>query len=700
MERRNHTLSLAALLGSLLVLACDSDAESASHRSATAVDPATGVPSTTDPTGTDPTGAPSTEPDPSSLFSLYVQTAEDRFGRWEKRFLHAGDDAGVEETAAQWGKVAAKDLGPIIDDFAPSPWTPIPDGPGTSGAEWAPTVPSNPALQDLEPCDRPEPGLLRYNNCSAEDRERIEVAFDRIQFGTWRALQRIHHVLDAPNEAIAEQRWNAQAPGHTTAPLAFFGAYSAAKAQGVRDILEAGWAQMQMDGEIEMNCWSLPKWWQVLFFWPKAKHVLMKSPCATNSATAHTIWVGHPPLNPWVHDPSYELCPDFFDMYDKAPAEDLNAFQGGILGTVLLHEMLHWNVVGDCGGFPDSSCDSVGPAPAYRDFQRFDGQMLKDSWPDKAACELVGDGNKCYAEEEALALAIEDGSAAVRLPAAYQYFAFRTGHMYTRGDCDVFGNVCFESDADVCEEPSCGLPGGESCEDNPGQPGCGCLDVDGWLDGESGYADGAGSFLTGGEDGQYCPGEDVVCGVHPTSCGDISACQSCGEDTNVGCGCDADSDCGGLEPGLRCWGGNEAGWPQAPSGSGTCLPDASTPHSRDELEGMPWFCLDNCEATDQWSGMAQCVYNQGAYVFDHGTCMHDGACGGGYGYPGACEEDGFVCNGDNDCEAECQVDADCPSIGFPGSYSCRDFGTTKACVPPECAGGDLLGYCGLFAPAQ
>ena len=96
--------------------------------------------------------------------------------------------------------------------------------------------------------------------------------------------------------------------------------------------------------------------------------------------------------------------------------------------------------------------------------------------------------------------------------------------------------------------------------------------------------------------------------------------------------------------------------------------------------------------------MAQCVYNQGAYVFDHGTCMHDGACGDGYGYPGACEEDGFVCNGDDDCEAECQVDADCAAIGFPGSYACRDFGETKACVPPECAGGDLLGYCGLFAP--
>ena len=694
MERRIPLIpSRAVLLGTLLLGACDPS-----------VDPGLGDPRsaagdpTTDPTGLDPAtgGTSTTEPDPAGLFARYVQAAEDGFSDYEKRFTTAGSDAGVEEATTLWGKVAAKQLGPIIDDFAPSPWTPAPDeGMPTLPGDVAPTVIPNPALRDMEPCDRPQPGLLRFNECSADERERLEAAFDHIQFGTWRALQRIHFVLEAPNDQIAEQRWNAQAAGHETAPLSYFGPYSHAKAEGVRDVLEAGWAQLQMDGEIEINCWGLPKWWQVLFFWWKAKHVLMMSPCTTNSATAHTVWVGHPPLNPWVHDPSYEVCPNYFDHYDDALVDDETAFRGG---AALLHEMLHWNVVGDCGGFPEPSCDSPGPAPAYRDFLRFDGHMLKDSWPDHAACELWGDGHKCYAEEEALALADEDGSAAVRLPAAYQYFAMRTGLMYTEGGCDVFGNVCFASESDVCEEPACGLPGGASCEDDPGQPGCGCLDVDGWLDDESGYADGAGSFLSGAEDGQYCPGEDVVCGVHHTSCGDISACQVCGEDTNVGCACDADTDCGGLEPGLRCWGGNQAGWPHAPAGSGTCLPDASTPTSRDALEGMPWFCLDNCEATDQWSGMAQCVYNQGAYAFDHGTCMHDGACGNGYGYPGACEEDGFVCNGNDDCEAECEVDADCPDIGFPQSYVCRDFGSTKACVPPECAGGDLLGYCGLFAP--
>lgn len=695
MERRTPPiLSRAAIFGTLFLAACDTseDTRLGDLRSA-AGDPATGDPATGDPTGT----AATDEPDPADVLDLYARAAKRAFERYEKRFTTAGSDEGVATAAELWGTVAAQELGPIIDDFAPSPWTPVPDeGPATLPGDVAPTVIPNPALRDLDPCDRPEPGVLRFNNCSADQRDRLEATFDHIQFGTWRALQRIHHVLEAPNAVIAEQRWNDQAPGHETAPLEYFGPYTHAKAEGVRKVLQAGWAQMQMDNEIEINCWSLPKWWQVMFFWFQAKHVMMMSPCTTNSATAHTIWVGNPKLNYWVHDPSYEVCPNYFDHYDDAMVDDEVAFSGG---AALLHEMLHWNVVGNCDGFPDPSCDSPGPTPPNRDFLRFDGQMLKDSWPNHASCELVGDGSKCYAEEEVLALAEEDGSAAVRLPGAYQYFAMRTGLMYTEGGCDVFGNVCFEAESDVCEEPSCGLPGGESCEDNPGQPGCGCVDVDGgWLDDESGYADGAGSFMTGGEDGQYCPGDDVVCGVHHTSCGDISACQECGEDTNVGCGCDADSDCAGLEPGLRCWGGNDAGWPQAPSGSGTCLPDASTPNSRDELEGMPWFCLDNCEATDQWSGMAQCVYNQGNYVFDHATCMHDSACDDGYGYPGACEEDGFVCSGGSGCTAECEDDAGCAAIGFPQSYVCREFGDTAACVPPECAGGDVLGYCGLFAP--
>lgn len=692
MERRtSFTPSRTALLGSLLfAAACDpaGDPELGDLRSA-AGDPATG----------DPTGETATdEPDPAVLFELYARTAKEAFRNYEKRFTTAGSDEGVAAAAEVWGKVAAKEMGPIIDNFAPSPWTPIPDeGTATLPDEVAPTVIPNPALRDMDPCDRPEPGVLRFNNCSQDQRERLEASFDHLQFATWRALQRIHHVLQAPNDVIAEQRWNAQAAGHETAPLEYFGAYSHAKAEGVRDVLEAGWAQIQMHGEIEINCWTTPKWWQVVFFPFQAKHALMMSPCTTKSATAHTIWVGNPMLNPFVHDPSYEVCPNYFEHYDDALVNDRVAFAGG---TTLLHEMLHWNVVGNCGGFPEPSCDSPGVAPPNRDFLRFDGKILKDSWPDHASCELRGEGHKCYAAEEVLGLAEEDGNAAVRLPGAYQFFVMRTGRMYTEGGCDVFGNTCFEASPDVCEEASCGLPSGESCEDNPGQLGCGCLDVDGyWLDDESGYADGAGSFMNGGEDGQYCPGDDVVCGVHNTSCGDMSACQECGEDTNVGCGCDADSDCGGLEPGLRCWGGNEAGWPHAPSGSGTCLPDASTPNSRDELEGMPWFCLDNCEATDQWSGMAQCVYNQAGYAFDHGTCMHEEACGNGYGNAGLCEEDGFVCTGEDGCTAECDDDAECAEIGFPQSYVCREFGQENAaCVPPECAGGDLLGYCGLFAP--
>jgi len=651
-----------------------------------AADPVAELPSTPRSTA-DPTGAG--EPDVVAIFDAWKHAVNDAFTPFAGKFPRAGSDEALEPLHAAWSEAIGGDPIATIDSFGPQP-----DGPDDLVVD-APLV----DLTNTEPCDRPTMGQFTFAECSFNQQQILEVANDQVHFGLWRALQRIHWVLETPDDALAAERWNSHAQGQQTAPLDWFGTFDRTRAVAVANTFEKAWAQFNMHDEIQISCWRPPTFWEWLFV-PFKATVFMQSPCSYNAAMAHAIWVGHPPLNPWVADPAYEVCPSYFSRYDEA-APNLNAGQRAYLGAVLLHETLHWNVVGDCGGFPESTCDSVGAIPAYRAFLNVGEGYLKDSWSHDA-CDVTKADGKCYSQDEGLAMAEDDPAAAIRLPIAYQYFVLRTSNMYVYDHCNDDGNVCFATDHDVCEEeepPDCGLPGGSACNDNPGTVGCGCLEVDGgYLDDESGYADGAGSFIGGADDGRYCPGTGVVCGVEPTECGSIAACQQCGEDTNVGCPCDSDADCAGIELNLGCWGGNEAGWPQAPSGSGTCLPDATTPDGRDALEGMPWFCLENCEATDQWSGMAECIYNQASYAFDHGTCVHQDSCGGGFGYPGACEEAGMVCNGDNACEPVCETDQDCVDIGFPAGYVCREVDTTAACVPPECAGGDLLGYCGLFVP--
>lgn len=651
---------------------------------------------TADPTG-NPTGDPgtdgsSTTGDPIAMYSAWQEAADEAFRKFEHKFMRAGSDTSLPPLYEAWGEVNGAAVLPTLDDIAPQPVADGPDNPGYA----------LPALDmtDQHPCDRPPVGQLTFAECSFDQRQILNAAHDQIHFGLWRALQRVHWVLETPDDQLAAERWTVRADNQRTAPADWFGSFNRNRAEAVAEVLEKGWAQLNMVGEIEISCWRPPTWWEWLFV-PFKATVFTQSPCSYEAAMAHTIWVGHPPLNPWVSDPAYEVCPSYFDHYDE-PAPNLNAGQRGLLGAALLHETLHWNVVGNCGGFPESSCDQVGPVPPHRTFLNVGEGYLKDSWSHDE-CDLITDDGKCYEEEEGLAMAQVDPAAAIRLPIAYQYFAWRTSDMYVYDHCNDPGNVCFGTDfsADECgdEPPACGLPGGDACDGNAGTPGCGCLPVDGvQLGDESGHPDGEGSFMGGADEGYFCPGQDMVCGVAQTGCGPEAACLECGEDTNVGCACDSDSDCSGVEPNLRCWGGVQEGWTHAPGSTGTCLPDASTPASRDELEDMPWFCLENCAATDQWDEMATCVYNQSNYAFDHGTCMHQSSCGGGYNHPGACEEDGMVCDGNSDCLPVCDSDADCHDVGFPQSYVCRDVGDTAACVPPQCAGGDLLGYCGLFVP--
>ncbi|WP_437596111.1 hypothetical protein WMF28_26365 [Sorangium sp. So ce590] len=261
--------------------------------------------------------------------------------------------------------------------------------------------------------------------------------------------------------------------------------------------------------------------------------------------------------------------------------------------------------------------------------------------------------------------------------------------------------------------------GGCPDPENPayfGTVGCPCADVDvvqaedAAFDG--GYADGAGSHVKNGLYGlgQYCddgtaatPGNQVVCGKVTRQGKDYPVCQECGEDTNLGCPCQLDSDCVGLGESLSCWGSEQSGW--GPSVGGKCLPDPGNSAGREAVSEMPWFCVDNCDAIDTYAnGLTACVYNQlGGFSFSHGTCVNFlGSCEvEGVNLPGVCEEAGGYCDAEDQCVSECIEDADCSGKGFPDWYKC-DFsaGYEKGhCVPPGCASANATldaSYCYLF----
>lgn len=242
-----------------------------------------------------------------------------------------------------------------------------------------------------------------------------------------------------------------------------------------------------------------------------------------------------------------------------------------------------------------------------------------------------------------------------------------------------------------------------------GEVGCPCTDLLpmtqnnadlGWQDGY--FADGQGSYTATG-DPQYCldtPGAPAVCGLVKNSNSSIYApvCQVCGEDTMLGCPCDDDDECDGLDAeDLDCFGAPANGWQG--SKPGTCLPSASSVQGRQRLVDMPWFCLDNCGSkSGGGNNTYACLYDQlgPSYVADHGQCTDVAFCSAPTAH---CESAGDFCDPeavcalewDDCCVAECSGNADCTGLGFPAFYAC-DAGS---CVPGDCI-GSFSQYCSLY----
>jgi hypothetical protein len=255
-----------------------------------------------------------------------------------------------------------------------------------------------------------------------------------------------------------------------------------------------------------------------------------------------------------------------------------------------------------------------------------------------------------------------------------------------------------------------------NCSGQPGDLGCECKDIDIFsvedAAADLGFADGAGSHLAHGVNGtgQACDdsssesGAPVVCGRLEKGAGSYSVCMECGEGTLVGCPCEVDADCAGVESDLVCFGSSQGqGW--GPNGGGTCLPDPDVGDNKELLTEMPWFCLDSCDSIDSYDdGLTACLYNQVANLdFAHGTCVDlMGSCDApkGGNLPGECELEGMHCfvGDDDQCRPECESSEDCGALGFPDWFAC-DMDGVPRCVPSFCAGPDLPGigdYCSLF----
>jgi hypothetical protein len=548
---------------------------------------------------------------------------------------------------------------------------------------------------DPAPCDLPPRGWPRYRFCTDSEEAGLEEIWNRTHFATWRALQRLHWVLETDDDALAAYRWSMHAVGSDSAPEQWFGAFDRGRAEAITETLEKGWAQLRSENYVEHACYQRLTPFDWLF--PPLMAAKIGSPCTyswlgSNDVVAHAIYAFDPKAHPGLGFPAYEFCNRFFEKYEDID-DPLDVIDGygddyGYLSSIMLHESLHVDV-GVCSGFPDPACDPVPlwPPPAFA----FPLSNALGTVKDTHKVPACGGDKKCYGSDEAQALGASFPDRAARSPSSYQYFVERTGELYISGGCDDFGNVCFGPAPwiEACQPPALGCTPAASGGCTPGEPGCGCLDVEGGsltavLEGVG--PDGGGSDLAGAPEGQYCPGDDVVCG----ECGGTPTCQTCGEDTLLGCPCDADEQCTGLGDDYACWGGRLAGWPNAPDLSGKCLPAATTADGREALEEMPWFCLDNCAAIDAYQGWGMAC--------DHGTCVHIlGGCEP-YANPGECEASGGFCEiGDaqvDPCVAECDIDTTCGSRRFPEDYVCTDP-VAGRCVPQGCQGGGP-GFCGLF----
>lgn len=265
----------------------------------------------------------------------------------------------------------------------------------------------------------------------------------------------------------------------------------------------------------------------------------------------------------------------------------------------------------------------------------------------------------------------------------------------------------------------------ESCL---GEVGCPCTDVWPLPDATDLYKpqyipDGAGSYLTNGINGpgQWCPDleGETVCGALNLNGAEYPICQLCDEETNFGCSCENDTDCGGVlgDVQLRCHGATSDGWKG--SQPGTCLPDegAADGKGRDRLLDVPWFCLDNCGS--KGNGF-YCLYDQlrnAAPSIDlpHAQCVdvfNDAPAGYCEALPGGAFAPPSASCGPNNPGACCQDECDpqdpqmptCQDWGYPDAWVCdkySDIGVQYGhCVPPGCGVFDTYNehpfFCEMF----
>ena len=498
--------------------------------------------------------------------------------------------------------------------------------------------------RDMHPCDRPAPGILAPVDCSFADQLIVVEAIDEAGYIVWRARQLLDKVLDAPSDGIAEQRWQAYFNGYETTGTSlqnWFGDYTHERAVLVRAAFDDIWQKYLGPGasgyEVHCGC----------------------SAAFDASASAHH-WLGSGP----------RMCESFFE----------GAWDPLERGALLVHELLHHTWVG--------------------------GDLIMDTHYG-FGCEWNDGAPKCYSQADSLTLAQESSWEAIHNNSNYEYMGWFWANRYLEGTCNNY-SACSGRDLanPACQPVVDDPPSYPDCPDpkDPqsfGLEGCPCADVsvfsfwDAAEDG--GYADGAGSFLQGGEKGQYCTEPGVVCDTLTKNGKKYPICRSCDDQAEIGCPCGSNDDCASGDN-LYCAGSTAPGQ-YNPEGAGKCLP-----MDTEAVTNLPWFCLDNCAALDPYgTNGAACIYNQIDPSFGPATCVSLlGACDGGM--PGQCEATGRVCKLDEDeddvCVEECsESNWDCQALGFPDDFVCDALGdlefTPGHCVPAGCV-NSTSEYCDMY----
>jgi len=230
-------------------------------------------------------------------------------------------------------------------------------------------------------------------------------------------------------------------------------------------------------------------------------------------------------------------------------------------------------------------------------------------------------------------------------------------------DCGYSGDAC-DWDPGACDsDGSC--PGGPCARVDKG-------DIDGALDPYSAfhpdgiYRDAEGELY-------YCPGSNFVCGDH----NGWSVCLQCtgnGElSTRLGCPCESNENCMGVEPGLACFGEDYG------NGPGFCW---------DENEGPPdWQCPEGACGMAPWYG-DDIMYCEHYSLSGVAHCEPWWACNAvlsrkcaGQGL--ICEENAGGCTSDSCCTAGCQEPYQCDeNFGWPPNFECLNTPQGLQCVHP------------------